>query len=151
MNALVLVGVLLRFRKESIAITCDVEQMFHSFFVEPDNRDFIRFLWFKENNLDGLIVEYRMNVHLFGTMYSPGIANYFKKQWRSELHLLEKFKIDRCLKPAEFGTPVKAEIHSFADACENGLGQVSHIRLVNTHGRWSTCQFSYGKITCRSS
>ncbi|XP_031563973.1 uncharacterized protein LOC116299455 [Actinia tenebrosa] len=300
MNALL--GVLLRFRKENIAFTCDAEQMFHIFFVDPDNRDFLRFHWFEGNDLDGHIVEYRMKVHLFGVVSSPGVANYclqetaragrqefgdeatefllqdfyvddglksvptvedaislIKKvkamcdakklrlhkftnnskavleaihiddrakdlkdldlrydtlpiqrslgtfwciendtlgfrielkdkpltrrgilsttssvydplgivatvilvseqilqslcrqgidwdnhvpddiamrweKWRSELHLLEKAKINRCLKPAGFGTPVKAEIRSFAYACENGLGQVSYLRFVNAH------------------
>ena len=37
MNALV--GVLLRFRKDEVAFTCDVEQMFHSFFVDIQQKD----------------------------------------------------------------------------------------------------------------
>ena len=39
-----LVGVLMRFRKENVAVMCDVEQMFHSFHVNPEHRDFLRFL-----------------------------------------------------------------------------------------------------------
>ena len=62
MNALI--GVLSRFRKEEIAVTCDKEKMFHSFYVNPQHRDYLRFLWLKDNNLDGQIIEYRMNVHL---------------------------------------------------------------------------------------
>lgn len=71
-----LVGVLTRFRKEDIALTCDVEQMFHSFYVNPASRDFLRFLWFENNNLNDLIVEFHMNVHLFGAISSPAVANY---------------------------------------------------------------------------
>ena len=71
-----LVGVLSRFRKEEIAVTCDIEQMFHSFHVNPEHRDFLRFLWFKDNDLNGQICEYRMNVHLFGAVSSPGVANF---------------------------------------------------------------------------
>ena len=41
-----LVGVLTRFRKDDIALTCDVQQMFYSFYVNPASRDFHRFLWF---------------------------------------------------------------------------------------------------------
>ena len=298
MNALV--GVLLRFRKESVAFMCDVEQMFHSFFVDEDNRDFLRFLWFEGNDLDAPIVDCRMNVHLFGALSSPGVANFclqetarsgrqefgddaanfllhdfyvddglksvptvddaiqlikssqamcasknlrlhkfasnnkcvleelppedrakdlkdldlrydtlpiqrslgtywciesdtlgFRIQlkdkpltrrgilsttssvydplgvvspvilvskqilqslcrqgiswddpvpdeiaarwekWRSELPLLENVKVDRCVKPPSFGPPTKAEVHSFSDASDNGLGQVSYLRLVN--------------------
>ena len=71
-----LVGVLSRFRKEETAVTCDIEQMFHSFHVNPEHRDFLRFLWFKDNDLNGQICEYRMNAHLFGAISSPGVANF---------------------------------------------------------------------------
>ena len=50
--------------------------MFHSFHVTPSHRDFLRFLWFANNDLDGAISEFRMNVHLFGAVSSPAVANY---------------------------------------------------------------------------
>ena len=71
-----LIGVLTRFRKEDVALTCDVEQMFHSFHVTTSHRDLLRFLWFENNDLDGAISEFRMNVHLFGAVSSPAVANY---------------------------------------------------------------------------
>ena len=74
MNALV--GVLSRFRKNEVVVTCDIEQMFHSFFVDPEHRDFLRFLWFENNDLNRPIVEYRMNVHLFGAVSSPAVSNF---------------------------------------------------------------------------
>ena len=71
-----LIGVLMRFRKEKVAVMCDVEQMFHSFYVDPAHRNFLRFLWFEGNNPSKPIVEYRMNVHLFGNGPSPAVATY---------------------------------------------------------------------------
>lgn len=71
-----LLGVLLRFRREPVAITADIEQMFHSFIVRPDHRNFLRFLWFRDNNTSEDIVEYRMRVHVFGNSPSPAIATY---------------------------------------------------------------------------
>ena len=38
-----LVGVLCRFRQETIAFSCDVESMFHQFFVNEEDRDLLRF------------------------------------------------------------------------------------------------------------
>ena len=61
-----LVGVLIRFRREDVAAMCDVEQMFNSFHVSPEHRDFLRFLWFKENDLSKPVTEFRMTVHLCG-------------------------------------------------------------------------------------
>ena len=71
-----LLGVLMRFRKENFAIMCDIEQMFFSFHVNPEHRDFLRFLWFRNNDPKQPIIEYRMNVHLFGNGPSPAIATY---------------------------------------------------------------------------
>ena len=71
-----LLGVLIRFRRESTAIMCDIEQMFHSFHVDPNHRDFLRFLWFEDNKPGRPITEYRMNVHLFGNGPSPAVATF---------------------------------------------------------------------------
>ena len=71
-----LLGVLIRFRKETTAIMCDIEEMFHSFHVDPNHRDFLRFLWFEDNKPGKPIAEYRMNVHLFGNGPSPAVATF---------------------------------------------------------------------------
>ena len=55
---------------------CDIEQMFHSFHVDPNHRDFLRFLWFEDNKPVRPITEYRMNVHLFGNGPSPAVATF---------------------------------------------------------------------------
>ena len=69
-----LLGILLRFRIRKIAIIADIEQMFYCFKVSDNHRDFLRFLWFKNNDPCEEIVEYRMSVHVFGNSPSPAIA-----------------------------------------------------------------------------
>lgn len=71
-----LLGVLLRFRKEKVAILADIQQMFHCFLVSEDHRNFIRFLWHKDNDVNKEIVDYRMKVHVFGNGPSPSVAIY---------------------------------------------------------------------------
>ena len=71
-----LAGVLIRFRREDVAAMCDVEQMFHSFHVSPEHRDFLHFLWFKENDLSKPVTEFRMTVHLFGNGPSPAVETF---------------------------------------------------------------------------
>ena len=83
-----LIRVLTRFRKEEVAFTCDIELMFHSFYVTPKDRNFLRFLWFENNDLTKPIVEYRMNVHLFGAASSSGVANFCLHQ-TAETHRKE--------------------------------------------------------------
>ncbi|XP_075933003.1 uncharacterized protein LOC142932811 [Anarhichas minor] len=69
-----LIGVLLRFRREPVAVTADIQQMFYCFVVREDCRDFLRFLWYRENDLNQEVVEYRMRVHVFGNSPSPAVA-----------------------------------------------------------------------------
>ncbi|XP_069830268.1 uncharacterized protein [Dendropsophus ebraccatus] len=71
-----LVGVLMRFRREPVAIIADIGQMFHCFIVREDHRNFLRFLWHRNNNMDNEIMEYRMKVHVFGNNPSPAVATY---------------------------------------------------------------------------
>uniref|UniRef100_A0A3Q2QGI5 Arachidonate 15-lipoxygenase B n=1 Tax=Fundulus heteroclitus TaxID=8078 RepID=A0A3Q2QGI5_FUNHE len=55
--------------------------------------------------------------------------------WIQELHLLESFKVDRCLKPVDFGNVASAQLHHFADASEVGYGTATYLRLCNTNGK----------------
>ena len=75
-----LLGVLIRFREEAVAITADIQQMYHCFLVREEDRNFLRFLWFKDNNPSKDIVEYRMRVHVFGNCPSPAVAIYCLRQ-----------------------------------------------------------------------
>lgn len=45
-----LLGVLTRFRKEPVAVAADIEQMFYCFKICQEHRDFLRFLWFEDND-----------------------------------------------------------------------------------------------------
>lgn len=54
----------MRFRKEQVAVTADIEQMFYSFVVREDHRDFLRFLWYRDDNPTKDMVEYKMRVHV---------------------------------------------------------------------------------------
>ena len=71
-----LLGILIRFRSDSIACVADIEQMFYSFYVKEEHRDFLRFLWFKDNDPDKEVIEYRMHVHIFGNRPSPAVATF---------------------------------------------------------------------------
>ena len=71
-----LVGVLIRFRQDNIAVMCDIKQMFHSFHVDPKHQNFLRFLWFKDNDPSKRIIDNKMTVHLFGNRPSPAIATF---------------------------------------------------------------------------
>jgi hypothetical protein len=69
-----LLDVLLRFRREMIAVTADIQHMFHCFIVQEDHRNDLRFLWYRNNDPEQNLIEYRMRVHVFGNSPSPAIA-----------------------------------------------------------------------------
>ena len=75
-----LVGVLLRFRQERIAVSGDIESMFYQIKTPTDSSNFLRFLWFANNNLNEEPVQYRLVVHVFGAKSSPSCSNYALKQ-----------------------------------------------------------------------
>ncbi|XP_061698520.1 uncharacterized protein LOC133512687 [Syngnathoides biaculeatus] len=71
-----LLGVLLRFRKEVVALTVDIQQMFYGFLVREDHKNFLRFLWRENNDLTKEITEYQIRVHVFCNSPSPAVAIY---------------------------------------------------------------------------
>ncbi|XP_031755219.1 uncharacterized protein LOC116409808 [Xenopus tropicalis] len=89
-----LLGVLLRFRKDTIAFMADIQQMFHCFLVRPEDRNYLRFFWHKDNDPAQDIIEWRMKVHIFGNRPSPAVAIYGLRQ-------------AACQEEKEFGTDAK--------------------------------------------
>lgn len=75
-----LLGIMLRFRREVVAIAADIQQMFYSFYVNREHRNYLRFFWYKDNDLGKPLVEYQMCVHVFGNSPSPAIATYGLRQ-----------------------------------------------------------------------
>ena len=71
-----LFGVLLRFRQDPIALTSDVEAMFHQVRVKPSDTSALRFLWWPDAEFSQSPQEYAMQVHLFGATSSPSCASF---------------------------------------------------------------------------
>lgn len=69
-----LLGILLRFRKEAVAIATDIQQLFYNFHVYKEYRNYLRFLWY--NDFSKPLVECKMCEHVFGNSLSSAIATY---------------------------------------------------------------------------
>lgn len=63
----------------------------------------------------------------------PDIVHQWRR-WLEDIKLLASLKVDRCIKPKDFGEPIHSQLHHFADASENGYGTVTYIRLMNCKG-----------------
>ena len=69
-------SVLLKFRKGLIGITCDISHMFYNFYLPKDDRDYMRFFFYENNDPQSRLIPYRAKVHLFGASSSPAAASF---------------------------------------------------------------------------
>ena len=103
-----LLGVIIRFRQEPVAMVADVEGMFHQVRVAPDDCNALRFLWWPNDDLSKEPVDYQMLVHLFGATSSPSCASFCLKKTASDNQgdfdvetittVDRNFYVDDCLK-----------------------------------------------------
>ena len=103
-----IVGVLSRFREDTVALAADVECMFHQVRVAPADRDAFRFLWWPDSNLNQDPPDYHMEVHLFGATSSPSCANFTLRKTAEDNRgefpediinaIKRNFYVDDCLK-----------------------------------------------------
>ena len=75
-----LVGVLIRFRMELVPYMADIESMFYQVKVPNEQQRYLRFLWWPNGDTTSEITEYRMTVHVFGAVSSPGSSIYALKR-----------------------------------------------------------------------
>ena len=68
-----LLGVLLRFRRDRFALTTDIEAMFMQIKIAQKDRNALRFLW---RNHRGEVQQFHMTSHLFGGIWCPSIAMF---------------------------------------------------------------------------
>lgn len=71
-----LVGVLMKFRLEEVAVMADINAMFMQVKVPELQRDALRFLWWEDGNIENAPVEFRMTRHLFGGTWSPSCCSF---------------------------------------------------------------------------
>ena len=58
--------------------------MFYQFKVAEEDRNFLRFLWFKNHDYNSEVLVLRSTVHLFGIVCSPAVANFGLKKAASD-------------------------------------------------------------------
>ena len=106
-----LIGILLNFRIEKIAIVADIEAMFHQVRVNETDADSLRFLWTDDIFKDGAEYTMRMNVHIFGARDSltcaifalqrTALDNSNKFSPEAVSTVLNNFYVDDMLKSVE--------------------------------------------------
>ena len=125
-----LVGVLLRFRKERIAMVSDIESMFHQVRVDPKDHSYLKFLWWPQGDTTFEPEAFCMKVHLFGATSSPSCANFSLLQTaedNSEFYnqsivetVQRNFYMDDCLKSVSCKKEALHLYHQLTDLLMKG-------------------------------
>ena len=125
-----LVGVLLRFREEPVALMSDIEMMFYQVNVREQDRDVLRFLWWPDNNLEREPEEFQMTVHLFGGVWSPSCASLCLRKTADDNKdnydtdvintVYQNFYVDDCLRSVSTPEQGIHLFHSLSDLLQQG-------------------------------
>ncbi|XP_050688379.1 uncharacterized protein LOC126981407 [Eriocheir sinensis] len=125
-----LVEVLIKFRQYPFAYMADIKSMFYQVLVPEKDRDYLRFLWWKDGNVRGELREYRMTVHPFGAKSSPSCANYALRRTvtdhdgqhslEAQGTILHNFYVDDCLKSADTEEELVKLAHEVQGVCSKG-------------------------------
>ena len=120
-----LVGVLMRFRENGIALMTDVEAMFYRVYVTPEDSDYLHYLWWPEGDTNKEPEEYQMKVHLFGGVSSPSCASFALRKCSEDDRghysteavnvVLRNFYVDDCLKSID---GEQEAIHLATELCQ---------------------------------
>ncbi|KAJ8356530.1 hypothetical protein SKAU_G00193240 [Synaphobranchus kaupii] len=125
--------------------------MFYCFVVREDHRDYLRYFWYEDNDVNKNMVEYQMKVHVFGNSPSPAVAIYCMSEWdapllpekekewnlwKDSLKALEDLQIQRSYIPVSLSSTQRRELCIFSDASTVAIGAVAYLRAVDTEGQY---------------
>ena len=103
-----LIGILLRFRQEPVAMMADPECMFYQVRVPHSEHNLLHFLWLPNGDPSRDGIECCMRTHICGATSSPAVASYALRKTALDNAtefspdavntILESFYVDDCLK-----------------------------------------------------
>ena len=71
-----IISILVKFRKDFVAVMADIEAMLYQVFVADQHRNLLIFLWSENGDISEEPQHYYMNVHVFWGTSSPSCSNY---------------------------------------------------------------------------
>ncbi|XP_044751740.1 uncharacterized protein LOC123311734 [Coccinella septempunctata] len=79
-----LLGVIFKFRQRNIAVTADIQEMFHRVFIRPEDRNAQLFLWKGRGTYERNPDVYEMVAMIFGAVSSPTSAQFVMRKNAAE-------------------------------------------------------------------
>ena len=132
-----LFSVLLKFRQNYVAFMADIKQMFYQVQVPKQDRNFLRFLWYKDGDLNQEPTQFRLKVHVFGAASSPSCSNYALRRIAQEENnaslmaketILNNFYVDDVLKSvSDEATAIKLIQEIIVLLAEHGFNLTSFV------------------------
>ncbi|XP_062557339.1 uncharacterized protein LOC134222212 [Armigeres subalbatus] len=119
--------VMFRFRLYAVAVSADIEQMFHQLGILPADRNSLRFLWSETSDKPAEI--YLMDVATFGATCSPASAQYVKNLNAKE-HILQYPRAVEGILKSHY---VDDYLDSFGTESE-AVNTSTEVRLVHHNG-----------------
>ena len=126
-----LVGILMRFREEHVAVVADVESTFHQVKVYPRDCDVLRFLWWSNDDLTQPLEEYKMTVHVPRATSSPSCRSLCLKKTADDnegefpaevAHTIRKnFYVDDCLKSVRKRQDARTIVSKLTELLSRGM------------------------------
>ena len=125
-----IVGVITRFREESVVVIGDIKSMFHQVLIPEKDRSLFRFLWWENHDTSDKTLDSEMHVRVCGGTSSPSCCNFALKKTgldsESSYHadvaltLERNFFVDHLLKSlTDVSTAVRL-IHDVSKMCSDG-------------------------------
>ncbi|XP_066915532.1 uncharacterized protein [Clytia hemisphaerica] len=134
-----LMGVLVRFREEPVAVMGDIEAMFCQVRVPDDQRDYLHFLWWPDGDLESKLQEYQMCVHYFGITSSPSCVNHALRRTATE----NKFKYgEQAAEVLHRNFYVDDMLKSFPED-DSAISTVNNTRLMCKEGGFCLTKFHW--------
>ena len=66
-----IVGVMIRFRQEQLAVLENTEFTFYQVLASEENISFLKFLWWKDGDLNNTPIDYEMGRHVLVVFHHP--------------------------------------------------------------------------------
>ena len=111
-----LLGILIRFRQDKVALMGDIESMFYQVRVAEERWSFLRFLWWENDDLEKPPVDFEMLVHIFGGTPSPAYSTYALKRSFIDYEVKNNKKVEENLKKGFYVDDLLQSVHNVEKA-----------------------------------
>ncbi|XP_017492964.1 PREDICTED: uncharacterized protein LOC108381053 isoform X2 [Rhagoletis zephyria] len=122
-----LVSVLRRFRQRAIAVSGDIEEMYHQVRIRSEDQNYQRFVWLEPGDSKPSV--FVMSVMTFGATCSPSSAQYVKNLNANEFHSRYPRAVESIVK-----NHYVDDMLDSVDTVEEAIQLVSNVSFIHSKG-----------------